>query len=119
MTDRVPRRSGFRAGNGRLRMKVRFAVAIAAALWAYARYSRLGLVVRASAENEKGAILLGYSPNFLAGFSFVLASLVGGFIAILASPMIQLTSTAFHAVPPNERTPRCRCEMPARSPGSP
>jgi ABC-type branched-subunit amino acid transport system permease subunit len=68
---------------------------VAVVLWAYSRFSKLGLVVRASAENEKGAVLLGYSPNFLAGFSFVLASLVGGFIAILASPMIQLTSTAF------------------------
>ncbi len=70
-------------------------ILVAAALWAYTRYSRLGLVVRAAAENEKGAVLLGYSPNFLAGFSFVLASLVGGFVAILAAPMIQLTSTVF------------------------
>ena len=67
----------------------------AAALWIYSRYTRLGLVVRASAENEKGAVLLGYSPDFLAGFSFVLASVVSGFVAILASPMIQLSSTVF------------------------
>ena len=66
---------------------------LAAALWGYSRFSRLGLVVRAAAENEKGAVLLGYSPTFLAGFSFVLASLIGAFVAILAAPMIQLTST--------------------------
>ncbi len=66
---------------------------LAAGLWGYSRYSRLGLVVRAAAENEKGAVLLGYSPTFLAGFSFVLASLIGAFVAILAAPMIQLTST--------------------------
>lgn len=70
-------------------------VVIALALWLYSRYTKLGLVVRAAAENEKGAILLGYSPNFLAAFSFVLASVVGGFVAILAAPMIQLTSTVF------------------------
>jgi branched-chain amino acid transport system permease protein len=70
-------------------------ILVAAAVWVYSRFSKLGLVVRAAAENEKGAVLLGYSPNFLAGFSFVLASLVGGFIAILAAPMIQLTSTIF------------------------
>ena len=68
-------------------------VLLAAGLWGYSRYTRLGLVVRAAAENEKGAVLLGYSPTFLAGFSFVLASLIGAFVAILAAPMIQLTST--------------------------
>ena len=70
-------------------------IAIAAMLWLYSRFTRLGLVVRASAENQKGAIVLGYSPTFLAGFSFVLASVVTGFIAILAAPMIQLSSTVF------------------------
>ncbi len=70
-------------------------IVIAAALWGYSKFTRLGLVVRASAENEKGAMLLGYSSDFLAGFSFVLASVVSGFIAILAAPMIQLSSTVF------------------------
>jgi len=70
-------------------------VLVAAGVWAYSRFSRLGLVVRAAAENEKGAVLLGFSPNFLAGFSFVLASVVCGLIGILASPMIQLSSTVF------------------------
>lgn len=70
-------------------------ILVAAAVWAYSRFSRLGLVVRAAAENEKGAVLLGYSPNFLAAFSFVLASLVSGLIGILAAPMIQLSSTVF------------------------
>ena len=68
---------------------------VAGLLWGYSRFTRLGLVVRASAENEKGAILLGYSPTFLAAFSFVLASVVSGFIAILFAPMIQLSSTVF------------------------
>lgn len=70
-------------------------VLVAALLWGYSRFTRLGLVVRASAENEKGAILLGYSPTFLAAFSFVLAGVVSGFIAILFAPMIQLSSTVF------------------------
>ncbi len=70
-------------------------LAVAGVLWLYSRFTRLGLVVRASAENQKGAIVLGYSPNSLAAFSFVLASVVSGFIAILAAPMIQLSSTVF------------------------
>ena len=41
------------------------------------RFTRLGLVIRAAAENEKGAVLLGYSPTLLAAASFVFASAVG------------------------------------------
>ena len=70
-------------------------IVIGVGLWAFSRFTRFGLVTRAAAENEKGAILLGYSPTLLAGASFVLASLVTGFIAILAAPMIQLSSTIF------------------------
>ena len=70
-------------------------VLVSAALWATSRYTRIGLVTRAAAENEKGAVLLGFSPDFLAGLSFVIASLVGGLIAILAAPMIQLSSGVF------------------------
>jgi branched-chain amino acid transport system permease protein len=68
---------------------------IATGLWVTQRYSRLGLVTRAAAENEKGAVLLGYSPTMLALSSFVLSSVIGAVIAILASPMIQLSSGIF------------------------
>jgi branched-chain amino acid transport system permease protein len=65
---------------------------IAAGVWAASRYTRLGLATKAAASNEKGAILLGYSPQRLAQTSFVLASLIGGLVVILVSPMIQLSS---------------------------
>ncbi len=68
---------------------------LAAAVWTTSRYTRIGLVTRAAAENEKGAVLLGYSPTFLAGASFVVSSLIGALVAILASPMIQLSSGIF------------------------
>lgn len=70
-------------------------ILIAVALWLISRHTRLGLVTRAAAENEKGAVLLGYSPNTLATLSFVTASTVVGFVAILASPMISISSTVF------------------------
>ena len=70
-------------------------IVIAAALWIIQRFTRLGLVVRAAAENEKGAVLLGYSPALLASATFVGASVLGAFIVIMASPMIQLSSTVF------------------------
>jgi branched-chain amino acid transport system permease protein len=70
-------------------------LALAASLWAISRFTRIGLITRAAAESEKGAVLLGFSPDFLAGLSFVVASLVGGLVAILASPMIQLSSSVY------------------------
>jgi branched-chain amino acid transport system permease protein len=68
---------------------------IAAAVWAFSRFTRWGLAIRAAAENEKGAVLLGYSPVVLAAGSFVVASSIGALVVILASPMIQLSSTVF------------------------
>ncbi len=70
-------------------------IVLGAALWATSRFTRIGLVTRAAAENEKGAVLLGFSPERLAGLSFVVASLVTGLIAILAAPMIQLSSGVY------------------------
>ena len=42
------------------------AVAVAVALWAYGRFTRLGLATRAAAQDERGAVLLGCSPDRLA-----------------------------------------------------
>ena len=66
---------------------------LTAILWAFGKYLRIGLATKASAENEKGAVLLGYSPDFLAGLGWVIASVVSSFVAILAAPMIQLNPT--------------------------
>ncbi len=70
-------------------------IGIAAVVWAVSRFTRLGLVTRAAAENEKGAVLLGYSPRLLAGTSFVVASVLGALVVVLASPLIQLSTTVF------------------------
>jgi branched-chain amino acid transport system permease protein len=70
-------------------------VVIAAALWAGSRFLRIGLAIRASAENEKGAVLLGYSPDFLAGLGWVLSSVLTTLLAILAAPQLQLNPTIY------------------------
>ena len=62
------------------------AVLIAIVLWAYFRFSRLGLATRAAAENELGASLSGFSPDLLAGMTWVLSSTLTGPMVILASP---------------------------------
>src|SRR5207249_7948779 len=50
------------------------AILLAAALWAYFRFAKAGLATRAAAENELGASLTGYSPDFLAGTTWLLSS---------------------------------------------
>lgn len=63
---------------------------IAIGLWALFKYTRFGLATRAAAENEKGAIVLGFSPDFLAGANWVLSTLIAGLLGILASPITNL-----------------------------
>ncbi len=70
-------------------------VIVTAIMWTIYRYTRVGLATRAAAENEKGAVILGLSPDFLAGLNWMVATVVGSFIAILAAPMIQLSSSIF------------------------
>ena len=65
-------------------------VVIAIGLWALFKYSRFGLATRAASENEKGAIVLGFSPDFLAGANWVLSTLIAGLLGILASPITNL-----------------------------
>ena len=66
------------------------AILIAIGLWAYFRFARLGLATRAAAENELGASLTGFSPDFLAGTTWVLSATVTGFVVILAAPTTSL-----------------------------
>jgi branched-chain amino acid transport system permease protein len=71
-------------------------LAIAVLLWGVFRFSRFGLATRAAAENEKGAVLLGFSPEFLAGTNWVLSTLLAGLLGILlASVNGSLDPTTF------------------------
>lgn len=51
-------------------------------LWLVYRYSRFGLATRAAAGNEKGAVLLGYSPERLALANWIVAAAVAGLAGI-------------------------------------
>jgi branched-chain amino acid transport system permease protein len=62
----------------------------AAALVALFRFTRFGLATRAAAENEKGAVVLGFSPDFLAGSNWVLSTVLAGAFGILVSPSVNL-----------------------------
>ncbi|HWL46046.1 MAG TPA: ABC transporter permease [Ilumatobacter sp.] len=54
-------------------------------LWLLFQRTRFGLATRAAAENEKGAVLLGFSPDFLAGANWMLSSLITGLLGIFAA----------------------------------
>ena len=63
------------------------AVIVGAIVWALYKYTRFGMATRAAASNEKGAVLLGYSPQRLAATNWVVASLVATLAAILVGPI--------------------------------
>ena len=77
------------------------AITIAAALWVHGRFTRIGLATRAAAQSERGAVLMGFSPSLLGATTWVLSSVVAGFVAILVSPTIGLDAIAwtFFVVP--------------------
>jgi len=66
---------------------VGLAVTLGLLLWALFQYTRFGLATRAAANNEKGAILLGYSPQRLAAINWVISSVLATVAAILVGPI--------------------------------
>lgn len=66
-------------------------IAIAVALWALMRFSRFGLMTRAVAESEKGAVLVGVSTDRIASANWALATVVAGLCGILISPVVPIS----------------------------
>jgi len=92
--------NGVAVASGRLYM-AGTAVVLTVLLWAYFRFSRLGLATRAAAENDVHASLSGFSPDLLAGSAWLLSSAFSGLMVILASSATGLTSSnyIFYIVP--------------------
>ena len=66
---------------------VGFAILFGLVLWAGYRFTKFGLATRAAAGNEKGAILLGYSPQTLAAVNWVIASVTATLAVIVVGPI--------------------------------
>ena len=64
-----------------------FAIIFGVVLWAGYRFTKFGLATRAAAGNEKGAILLGYSPQTLAAVNWVIASVSATLAVIVVGPI--------------------------------
>ena len=70
------------------------AIVVALILGAMFRYTRFGLSTRAAAESEKGAILIGVSPDRLGLLNWIIASvLAGGAMIFIAGLTSQLDPT--------------------------
>ena len=67
-------------------------------LWAWTRYTRVGLAISASAQNERAVQTLGWSPDRLAALTWTVGGMLGGFAAVLAAPLTGLSAITFTIV---------------------
>jgi branched-chain amino acid transport system permease protein len=65
-------------------------VLLAAAVWAYLRFTRAGVATRAASENERAAVLMGFSPDRLAAVAQVVAIMLGTIAVMLGSSLTGL-----------------------------
>jgi sulfate-transporting ATPase len=77
---------------------VAITLAATVALWAWTRYTRVGLAINASAQNERAVQTLGWSPDRLAALTWTVGGMLGGFAAVLAAPLTGLSATTFTIV---------------------
>jgi ABC-type branched-subunit amino acid transport system ATPase component/branched-subunit amino acid ABC-type transport system permease component len=71
---------------------------LTAGLWAWTRYTRVGLAINASAQNERAVQTLGWSPDRLAALTWTIGGMLGGLAAVLAAPLTGLSATTFTIV---------------------
>lgn len=71
---------------------------VAVLVWAWFRFTSMGLATRAAADDEQSVAFAGHSPSLLAGLTWVLSGAVTGLLVILATPMIVLTPLTYTLV---------------------
>ena len=74
------------------------AIVLTFALWAFTRFTTIGLAISASAENERAVSALGWSPNFLATVTWAIGGATAGLAGILLAPNAGLSLTVFTIV---------------------
>ncbi|MFI5044218.1 MAG: ATP-binding cassette domain-containing protein, partial [Acidimicrobiales bacterium] len=73
-------------------------LAVTFGLWAWTRYTRVGLAINASAQNERAVQTLGWSPDRLAAITWTMGGMLGGLAAVLAAPLTGLSAITFTVV---------------------
>jgi len=77
---------------------VGIAIVLTIGLWAFTRFTKIGLAITASAENERAVSALGWSPNLLATVTWAIGGALAGFAGILLAPNAGLSLTVFTIV---------------------
>ncbi len=67
-------------------------------LWAWTRYTRVGLAINASAQNERAVRTLGWSTDRLAALTWGVGGGLAGLAAVLAAPLTGLSVSTFTIV---------------------
>ncbi len=88
---------GIRVGEDRIYITA-IAVALTIVLWAFARYTRVGLAISASAQNERAVQTLGWSPDSLSAITWAMGAALAGTAGILVAPLTGLSTTTFTLV---------------------
>jgi sulfate-transporting ATPase len=70
---------------------VAISLAVTVGLWAWTRFTRTGLAISASAENERAVQTLGWSPDRLAALTWGLGGGLAGLAAVLVAPLTGLS----------------------------
>ena len=68
-------------------------IVVTLALWAWTRYTRVGLAINAAAQNERAVQTLGWSPERLAAITWGLGGGLAGLAAVLVAPLTGLSPT--------------------------
>ena len=70
-------------------------VVLTIGLWALYRFTRFGIATEAAAESEKGAVLLGYSPDRIGAINWAIGCALAAAAGILIAPITSLSGTTF------------------------
>jgi sulfate-transporting ATPase len=71
---------------------------LTALLWAWAKYTRVGLAITAAAQNERAVATLGWSPDRLSTLTWTVGGALAGIAGILVGPFTGLTPEIFTLV---------------------
>src|SRR2546430_1540329 len=86
-------------GGVRVQQQVLFIIAVTvvltAGLWAFTRYSRIGLALTAASQNERAVQTLGWSTNFLSRLTWGLGAALAGVAGVLVAPSTGLSTVGF------------------------
>ena len=100
--DKEPIRELSRVGSGLSGSNLWLALAglvVTVAVWLVIRFTRFGLAARAVEENERGIALLGYSPDTIAGATWVMSAVLAGMVGMIFVGFTQPTNMTLLVVP--------------------